>query len=149
MAIKPSRGNGTGQENNALLLTSSTTGKLKIPWGPLLLVSTFFALGVFQVAGNISFFQKMWIDERNIEGGPIAWLTEHFDDPVNTFASVAYILANFLMDGTLVSVYGHCTAGGDRRLTYRAQLCRLLLIYDNNFLVIIVPALAFLASTGG
>ena len=46
----------------------------------------------------------MWIDERNIEGGPIGWLTEHFSDPVNTFASVAYILANFLMDGMLVSL---------------------------------------------
>ena len=84
--------------------TNTTTSKFhRIPWAPFLLTFTFFALGVFQVAGNIKFFEKMWIDERNIEGGPIGWLTEHFSDPVNTFASVAYILANFLMDGMLVS----------------------------------------------
>ena len=77
----------------------------KIPWGPLSLITVFFALGVFQVAGNTKFFEEMFIDDRGIEGGPITWLTEHFDDPVNTFASVAYILANFLMDGMLVRVH--------------------------------------------
>lgn len=75
----------------------------RIPWGPLSFIFIFFALGVFQVAGNTKYFERMWIDDRNVPGGPIGWYTEHFDDPVNTFASVAYILANFLMDGMLVS----------------------------------------------
>ena len=47
----------------------------------------------------------MWIGERDIEGGPVGWYSNHFGDPVNTFASVAYIMATLLQDGMLVSFF--------------------------------------------
>ena len=67
-------------------------------------VWTVFALGTFQAGGNIKFFEKMWIDDRDVPGGPAGWYANFFGDPVNTFASVAYIIAALLQDGMLVSV---------------------------------------------
>ncbi len=49
----------------------------------------------------------MWIDDRNIPGGPNAWLIEHYDNPVNTFQNCAYIIANFLADGSYVWQFNH------------------------------------------
>jgi hypothetical protein len=66
-------------------------------------VWTVFALGTFQVAGNIKFFEKMWIGDRNVPGGPVGWYSNFFGDPVNTFASVAFIIATLLQDAMLVS----------------------------------------------
>ena len=44
----------------------------------------------------------MWIDERDIEGGPPAWIKNHYNNPMETLADSSYIIANFLADGALV-----------------------------------------------
>lgn len=78
-------------------------GKTAVSFYFLGLVVFLFALGTFQIGGNTKFNEMMWIDDRNIPGGPDAWVAEHYDNPVNTFQNVAYIIANFLADGSMVS----------------------------------------------
>lgn len=62
-----------------------------------------FALGTIQAAGNAKFYERMWIDDREIPGGPSSFLTTHFNDPFNTLATSGYITAIFLQDSVLVS----------------------------------------------
>jgi hypothetical protein len=61
-----------------------------------------FALGTIQAGANAKYAEEIWVDDRGIEGGPLAWLEEHFGDPVNTLASSAYVVATMLADGMLV-----------------------------------------------
>jgi hypothetical protein len=77
----------------------------KMPIWQFIHVWIMFALGTIQVAGNAKFYEHMWIDERDIPGGPSSFLTTHFDDPFNTLATSGYIAAIFLQDSVLVSVH--------------------------------------------
>lgn len=67
-------------------------------------VSVLFTLGTLMLAGNAKFGEMMWIDDRNIPGGPNAWFEDHFDTPVMIMVNSAYIIANFLANGVLVSL---------------------------------------------
>jgi len=91
------------------------------------LLCVLFALGTFQTGALIKFDEMMWIDDRNIPGGPNAWLIEHYDNPVNTFQNCAYIIANFLADGSYIY--------------------RLFVVWGGSYYIILVPVLALLAST--
>ena len=62
-----------------------------------------FVLGTFKFAGATNFFQRMWIDKRGTNGGPVEWYTEHFGDPVNTLSSASGPPSIFLQDAVLVS----------------------------------------------
>lgn len=77
--------------------------KQKMATWQFIYVFVMFALGTFEIAGNVKFYEKMWIDERNILGGPFVWVTKHFGDPVNTFANAADATAILLQDSVLVS----------------------------------------------
>ncbi|TDL29997.1 hypothetical protein BD410DRAFT_703038, partial [Rickenella mellea] len=107
-------------------MTRKNSGqKLSIPL--LAFVCSLFTLGTISIAANTKFSEEMWIDDRNIPGGPIAWLTEHYSDPVNTLGNAAYIFANFLADGVL--------------------LHRLLVVWNYNYYIMVIPVLAYLGST--
>ena len=69
------------------------------------LVYTFilFFLGTLIIAGNTKFAEEIWIDDRNVPGGPVAWLIEHYSDPANIMMCGSYVAANFFTDGILVS----------------------------------------------
>ncbi|TDL29699.1 hypothetical protein BD410DRAFT_833964 [Rickenella mellea] len=106
-------------------MTRKSSGQSK----PLLVfVCALFTLGTITIACNTKFSEQMWIDDRNIPGGPIAWLETHYSDPVNTLGNAAYIFANFLADGVLLS--------------------RLWVVWHYNYFIMVIPVLAYLGSTG-
>ncbi|TDL20989.1 hypothetical protein BD410DRAFT_750293, partial [Rickenella mellea] len=71
--------------------------------------------------------EQAFIDDRNVPGGPLGWLATHYGEPLAIFGNSAYVTANFLADGTL--------------------LYRLLLLWDYNRYVMVIPVLSYLAST--
>ncbi|KAH8104315.1 hypothetical protein DFH11DRAFT_1519658 [Phellopilus nigrolimitatus] len=98
----------------------------KISWPFLAFACTMLALGTIQVGCNTKFDEMMFIDDRNIPGGPDAWLETMYDVPVDDLGNTAYIVANFLADGVL--------------------LYRLFVVW-NNYFVVVIPFLTYLAST--
>jgi len=99
----------------------------KISWPFLTLLIGFFIVGTLQVAAEARFGELIWIDNRGYTGGPVAWYHSHYDDPMNVLALAAFIFGNFLADGVL--------------------LYRMFVIWDRNIFVMIIPVLAYLAST--
>lgn len=79
------------------------TPSARLHWGFLIFISALFVLGTINIACNTKFSQMMWIDDRNIPGGPNAWLEEDYTTPVNIVGNAAYIFSNFLADAMIVS----------------------------------------------
>ena len=80
----------------------SLPGK-RISWIFLSALCSLFAMGTITIACTAKFSEQMWIDYREIPGGPNAFLAEHYDTPVNVLGNAAYIAANFLADAIVVS----------------------------------------------
>ena len=66
------------------------------------LACALFTMGTITVSAKTKFYQLMWIDNRDIPGGPPSWILNHYNNPVETLADASYITANFLADGALV-----------------------------------------------
>ena len=66
------------------------------------LACALFTMGTITVSAKTRFYQLMWIDNRDIPGGPPSWILNHYNNPVETLADASYITANFLADGALV-----------------------------------------------
>ena len=112
-------------------------------------VFTLFALGAVIAAGDVKFYQRMWIDMRNIEGGPSSFLGSHFNDPFNVLTLSCYITALLLQDSMLVGVACRLSYGINSNLISFHWQIDLSLANDMELLapVIILPLLAFIAST--
>ncbi|KLO11089.1 hypothetical protein SCHPADRAFT_831580 [Schizopora paradoxa] len=91
------------------------------------IVCLLFAMGTLNNGCGIKFTELMWIDDRNFPGGPPAWILANFNNSNNVVEEAAYIVANFVADASLI---------------YRAYV-----IWNGNLYIIIIPVLAFLAST--
>jgi len=100
----------------------------KISWPFLSLLIGFIIVGTLQVAAQARFGELIWIDNRGFTGGPVAWYHGHYDDPMNVLGLASFIFGNFLADGVL--------------------LYRMFIIWDRNIPIMIIPVLAYLASTG-
>lgn len=59
-------------------------------------------LWTIALACNAVFGQKSWIDHRDVEGGPAAYIGENISDVYNTVGTTAGVMLNFLGDGLLV-----------------------------------------------
>ncbi|TDL25367.1 hypothetical protein BD410DRAFT_717805 [Rickenella mellea] len=90
----------------------------------LAFVCALFTLGTIFIGANTKLMQQAFIDNP---GGPIAWLHLHYDNPVPVLGNTAYIIANFLADGVL--------------------LHRLLVVWEYNYFVVVIPILGYLGST--
>ncbi|EIM85267.1 uncharacterized protein STEHIDRAFT_157908 [Stereum hirsutum FP-91666 SS1] len=99
----------------------------RLPWSFLIFIFSLFTLGTIDIACNTKFGDMMWIDDRNIPGGPNAWLEAGYSTPVNVLGSASYIFSNFLADAMIIY--------------------RLWVIWSYNWYIIIIPILSFLAST--
>ena len=75
-----------------------------MPVWPQIAIWVLFILGTLHIAGGIDFLQRMWIDKRDLPGGPLQWLTEDYGDPVNTMSNASGPLLFLVQDGVLVSV---------------------------------------------
>ncbi|EMD39212.1 hypothetical protein CERSUDRAFT_152269 [Gelatoporia subvermispora B] len=70
--------------------------------GWLFYISALFAMGTINLATNIRFNQRAWIDERNYPGGPSAFIMQRISSPVDTLGTSAGIVGDFLADSLLV-----------------------------------------------
>ena len=103
-------------------------------------------LSTINIAGNAIFGQEMWITHRNDPGGVTNFLETEVNVWYETLASTSVICCIFMGDGLLVRQFGrpifHCS------LMICKQLYRLFLIYGRSYVVLILPALAYLAAVG-
>ncbi|KAG2355111.1 hypothetical protein BDR07DRAFT_1474179 [Suillus spraguei] len=88
--------------------------------GLLLLLLTISA------ATNVAFGELMWIEKRNIPGGPAAFFADNLAAWYNVFGTAADCLANILTDGLL--------------------LYRCYIIWGSNLRVVVIPAIIYLGS---
>ncbi|KAK7435909.1 hypothetical protein VKT23_015755 [Stygiomarasmius scandens] len=84
-------------------------------------------LMTFDKAANLMLGQMMWIEHRDIEGGPLVYFALHSTDWYNVMGSATSMAVNFL---------------GDALLLHRCYL-----IWGSRFDVIAFPFLIYLAST--
>lgn len=56
------------------------------------------------VATNYAFGDLIWIDGRNIPGGPPVYLANNISAWYNTFGTAADVTANAMADGLLASI---------------------------------------------
>lgn len=59
----------------------------------------------------------MWINDRNVSGGPEAYLFAHFSGWVNVLGSTAIVLGNFMGDSLLVCSSQRSSSVHDLQLT--------------------------------
>jgi len=83
-------------------------------------------LSTINITGNAVFGQEMWITHRNDPGGVTNFLETEVNVWYETLASTSVICCIFMGDGLL--------------------LYRLFLIYGRSYVVLILPALAYLAA---
>lgn len=70
-----------------------------------LLLSILLLTGAtINLAGNVVLSEEAWVDDRGVDGGPIAWLTTACVGPNCALGNYGYIISNFFADGLLVSV---------------------------------------------
>ncbi|KAJ7841311.1 hypothetical protein B0H14DRAFT_2360235, partial [Mycena olivaceomarginata] len=87
-----------------------------------------FSLITIAMAANLFFGQEMWIEHRDVDGGPVAFFSDNIAAWYNTFGTAADITANVMGDGLM--------------------LYRCYVFYSGSSLwVVAFPALLFLAST--
>ncbi|KAG0700582.1 hypothetical protein DFH29DRAFT_931310 [Suillus ampliporus] len=79
------------------------------------------------VASNLAMGDLMWIENRNIPGGPPAFLAANMAAWYNDFGTAADTAANILADGLL--------------------LYRCYIIWESRLQVIVIPAIIYLGST--
>ncbi|KAJ4485577.1 hypothetical protein J3R30DRAFT_3281599 [Lentinula aciculospora] len=86
--------------SNHLLLKSSRKGRdayFYVVYSTVLLV-----LWTIALACNAIFEQRAWIDDRDTEGGPAAYIRENISSAYNTLGTTAGVIMNFMSDGMLI-----------------------------------------------
>ncbi|KAJ7352496.1 hypothetical protein DFH08DRAFT_88900 [Mycena albidolilacea] len=64
--------------------------------------ATLLALITIALACNVFFGQEMWIEHRDVEGGPAAFFAENIAAWYNTLGTAADVTANILGDGLML-----------------------------------------------
>jgi hypothetical protein len=90
--------------SNYFLLCSSTDTR-KESFFYIFYSSVMLILWTVASSCNAAFGQKIWIDFRDVPGGPAAYLYDNLSAWYNTLGTVTGICMNFLADGLLVKIY--------------------------------------------
>ncbi|KAJ7100378.1 hypothetical protein C8R44DRAFT_859315 [Mycena epipterygia] len=98
----------------------------KVPWGLVTYVSLMFTLASIGFAGNATFNQRVFIDDRDFPGGPNAFTGAYYSTWVNMMAFAAYIVMNWMASALV--------------------LWRFTMFWGNNYWLSLFPALMFLGS---
>lgn len=69
----------------------------------LIYITTMFIMGTLFMAACAEMTQLSFVDNRNYSGGPAQYESDMFSIPVDNLGNVAYVVANWLADGLLVS----------------------------------------------
>jgi len=96
-------------------------------WGQIAYVVVMLAGGTIYFGPQAKWTELMFIDDRNIPGGPNTFFFTQTGQFTVVFSTAAYVVDNFLADALM--------------------LYRCALIWNFNWLVIIIPALWLIAST--
>jgi len=99
----------------------------KAPWGLIAYVTSLMTCATVFVGANTKWAEEMFIDDRNYPGGPIGFYLLDYTTQMIVLGNVAYLLLNFLSDACI--------------------LYRCYLIWNFNWVVMILPTLMFLGST--
>ena len=86
-----------------LYLTLRAPSNRRISWILVAFVVALLICGTVEVGATIKAGIMMFIDNRDFPGGPMAYFITEYSNPVETVGSTAYVLANLLADGVLVS----------------------------------------------
>jgi hypothetical protein len=71
----------------------------------LAFIASLFVAGTLSFAGHTRSFERMFVEERDYPGGTAHFLSSHFSEPITLMANAAFVYANFLCDGVMVSYY--------------------------------------------
>jgi hypothetical protein len=88
---------------NNLLKTSSyksTRSQVLIAF-----IFVLFAMGTLNFISDWAQTQQDNVDNRLYPGGPSAYSADHYGSAVSKMGNIAYVLANFFADSTMVSLY--------------------------------------------
>ncbi|KLO18813.1 hypothetical protein SCHPADRAFT_866019 [Schizopora paradoxa] len=85
-----------------------------------------FATATIQLASQVRLLQVMWIDKRDIPGGPFSWISIQYTLASGTVGNVGFTVATFVADTLLIF--------------------RLFVVYGNNYYLIILPFLSNIAA---
>lgn len=69
----------------------------KIPWGLVAYVSLMFTLASVGFAGNATFNQRVFIDDRDFPGGPNGFTEMNYSTWVNMMAFAACVVLSLLL----------------------------------------------------
>ncbi len=107
---------------------------------------TLLALLTISTFANIVFAEFMWIDQRDIFGGPLGYLNANSAVWWQTLGTVASQMSFFLGDALLVCAFlsHRMVLGSDDTL----QLYRCYIIWDSTFSIIVCPLLLYLGALG-
>ncbi|KAJ7123513.1 hypothetical protein C8R44DRAFT_538714, partial [Mycena epipterygia] len=100
--------------------------KSKIPWRLVIYVSVTFILASIGFGGHAKFIQMAYIDDRNIPGGPNAFIVKFYSIPANMMSFTAYTIMSWMADGLV--------------------LWRFTLIWSYDYRLSIFPGLMFMGS---
>lgn len=114
--------------------------------------ATFILLfNTLNVAGDTSFAQLAFIDNRNYPGGPAQYENDFYFETLNTMCNVSYMLGNWLADGLMVrclctSLSLHCCSFAT------VKLYRVWIIFRGSkqsmWLIMALPALLYAGAWG-
>lgn len=87
----------------------------------LIYISVIFVMGTLFFVSLLVSTQQSFINNRNYPGGPAAYEAVIFSEPLNMMGNAAYVIANWLADGLMVSassLYSACLCS--QSITHRS-----------------------------
>ncbi|KLO05655.1 hypothetical protein SCHPADRAFT_946726 [Schizopora paradoxa] len=111
----------------AMYFTLKAPKKDKISICMMVAISALFSLATIMVGCNTKFNEIMWIDGRDIPGGPNAWLNLEYNMVEGLLGNSAFVASSFIADGILIY--------------------RLFVIWGNNYFLLMPSILTLIAST--
>jgi hypothetical protein len=112
-------------------------------WMWAIYVCALAILGTIGGSINLLLMERAYVDNRNFPGGPLAYLSTYFSIPSTVTGFVSFVLATWLQDGYLVSLFRFRS-----QLFDRLKLYRCMAIYQFNYYVVGFPFLMYMGSIG-
>ena len=77
----------------------------RISWGLVAYITVNFILGTLAQAGEMRFTQLMFIDDRNIPGGPNGFIDAEYSNPPGMLTTTSYVILNWFADALVVGSF--------------------------------------------
>ena len=90
-----------------LLFNHPSRGRRPPNYKLLAYVAVIWIIATVHLSTRIKWYEMIWIDNRNIPGGPIGVLFNKFSLPINTVGNASFVINNCLTDLMVVSTNYH------------------------------------------